>query len=110
MAARDDYPSALEDMERTRNHQQTIAMETETLEAVLVFGKMVVIIGGGCAVTLGGLWGLCAVAINYFQRKDRRDELLPLYERGIISTKPTIANAYGIAGHETAASTHQRPA
>ena len=88
----------------------TIAMDAETLEAVLVFGKMVVIIGGGCAVTLGSLWGLCAVAIDYFQRKDRRDELLPLYERGIIGTKPTIVNVYGIAGHETAAGTHQQSA
>ena len=83
-------------------------MNAETLEALLVFGKTVVIIGGGCAVTMGSLWGLSAVAINYYQRKDRRDELLPLYEQGIIGTKPTIANVYRIAEHETATSTHQQ--
>jgi hypothetical protein len=82
-------------------------MDSETLEALLVFGKTAVIIGGGCAVTLGSLWGLCAAAINYFQRKDRRDELLPLYEQGTITTKPTIVNVYRIAGHNTAVSTHQ---
>jgi hypothetical protein len=71
-------------------------MDPETLEALLVLGKTGVIIGGGCAVTLGGLWGMCAAAINYFQRKDRRDELMPLYRKGIITTRPTILNAYRI--------------
>ena len=75
-------------------------MDPETIEALLVFGKMTAIIGGGCAATLGGLWGMCAAVINYCQRKDRRNELMPLYEQGIVTTKPTILNAYRIPGHE----------
>lgn len=71
-------------------------MDPETIEALLVFGKTAVIIGGGCAVTLGSLWGIIAAAIQYWQRKDRRDQLMPLYEEGIITTKPTILNAYSI--------------
>ncbi len=43
---------------------------------------------------------MCAAVINYCQRKDRRNELMPLYEQGIITTKPTILNAYRIPGHE----------
>ncbi len=71
-----------------------------TVEALLLLVKTGVIIGGGCALTLGSIWGICAAAINYFQRKDRRDELMPLFEEGTISSRPTILNAYRIPGHE----------
>jgi hypothetical protein len=74
-------------------------MDPETVEALLILGKLALQIGGGCAVTLGSLWGMSAAAINYFQRKDRRDELMPLYEEGIITTKPTILNTYNILEH-----------
>ena len=85
-----------------KNHQEaTIAMDPETtVEALLVIGKTAGIIGGGCAVTLASMWGMGAGAIDYYQRKDRRNELMPLYEQGIITTKPTILNAYRIPGHE----------
>jgi hypothetical protein len=75
-------------------------MSPGTLEGLLVLGKTALIIGGGCAVTLGSIWGMCAAAINFFQRKDRRDELMPLYEAGRIATKPTVLNANKIPGHE----------
>ncbi len=77
-----------------------INMSAEAIEGLLILGKTAVIIGGGCAFTLGSIWGMCAGAIDYFQRKDRRDELMPLYEEGRITTKPTILNAYRIRGHE----------
>jgi hypothetical protein len=75
-------------------------MDPETKEALLIMGKLAAIIGGGCTVTLGSLWGMAAAVTNYCQRKDRRDELMPLYEQGIITTKPIILNAYRIPGHE----------
>ncbi len=75
-------------------------MDPETVEALLVLGKTALILGGGCTLTLGSIWGICAGAINFFQRKDRRDELMPLYEEGRITTKPTILNAYRIPQHE----------
>ena len=68
-------------------------MDPDTVEALLVFGKTGAVIGVGCALTLGSIWGMCAAGINYFQRKDRRDELMKLYEEGRITTKPTILNA-----------------
>ncbi len=68
-------------------------MDPDTVEALLVFGKTGAIIGAGCAFTLGSIWGMCAAGINYFQRKDRRDELMKLYEEGKITTRPTILNA-----------------
>ncbi len=75
-------------------------MSPETIEALLILGKTGGIILGGCAVTLATLWALVAGPINYFQRKDRRNELMPLYEAGVITTKPTILNVYRIPGHE----------
>jgi hypothetical protein len=72
-------------------------MNPEVVQGLLVLGKTAVIIGGGCAFTLGTIWGTCAAAINYFQRKDRRDELMSLYEAGRITTRPTIRNAYSIS-------------
>lgn len=74
-------------------------MNPEAIQGLLVLGKTAVIIGGGCAFTLGSIWGMCAAAINYFQRKDRRDELIPLYEEGRITTRPTVWNAYSIPEH-----------
>ncbi len=68
-------------------------MDPETIEALFVLGKTVLVIGGGCTITLGSIWGICAGAIDFFQRKDRRDELMPLYEEGRIDTKPTILNS-----------------
>jgi hypothetical protein len=75
-------------------------MNPDTVEGLLILGKMAVIIGGGCAVTLGSIWGTCALAINYFQRRDRRDELLALYEKGTLTTRPTIFNAHRFPGHQ----------
>ncbi len=71
-------------------------MDPETIEALMILGKLGVVIGGGCAFTLASIWGMCAAAFNFFQRKDRRDELMPLYRKGIITTRPTIFNAYKI--------------
>ncbi len=71
-------------------------MDPETIEALLILGKLGVIIGGGCTVTLGTIWGMCAAAFSYYQRKDRRNELMALYKKGTITTKPTILNAYKI--------------
>ena len=76
-------------------------MNPGTLEGLLILGKTAVIIGGGCAFTLGSIWGMCAAAIDFYQRKDRRDELMLLYEVGKITTKPTVLNAYKIPGHES---------
>ncbi len=75
-------------------------MSPETVEALEVLAKTGIIIAGGCAVTLGTIWGICAAAIDYCQRKDQRDALMPLYEEGRITTKPTILNAHQISGHE----------
>ncbi len=75
-------------------------MDPETIEALRITGKLAAIIGAGCTVSLASLWGMVAAVINYCQRKDRRDELMPLYEQGLITTKPTILNAYRIPGHE----------
>lgn len=71
-------------------------MSPEAAEGLLVLGKTGLIIGGGCALTLLSIWAVCAAFIGFFQRKDRRDELMPLYEEGGISTKPTVLNAYRI--------------
>lgn len=75
-------------------------MSADAIEGLLVLGKTAAIIGGGCVITLGCIWATCAAAINFFQRKDRRDELMPLYERGEMHTRPTILNAYRIPRHE----------
>lgn len=71
-------------------------MDPEAIEAFMILGKLGLIIGGGCAVTLSSIWGTCAAAFIFFQRKDRRNELMALYKRGEITTKPTILNAYRI--------------
>jgi hypothetical protein len=71
-------------------------MDSDMIQGLLILGKTALIIGGGCAFTLGSIWGICAGAIRFYQRKDRRDELLPLYEAGTITTKPTILNAHRI--------------
>jgi hypothetical protein len=76
-------------------------MDSDMIQGLLILGKTALIIGGGCAFTLGSIWGVCAGAIEYFQRKDRRDELLPLYEKGTITTKPTILNAHRIPDPQT---------
>jgi hypothetical protein len=73
-----------------------INLNPEAIEGLLILSKTAVIIGGGCAFTLGSIWGICAAAIDFFERKDRRDELLPLYEEGTITTRPTILNAHRI--------------
>ncbi len=77
-------------------------MDPETIEALVILAKLGVVIGGGCAVTLGTIWGMCALGFNYFQRRDRRDELLSLYRKGIITTKPTILNAHRISESDPA--------
>lgn len=69
-------------------------MDAGTIEALQVLGKLALIIGGGCALTLGAIWGACASALHYWRRKDRRDELMALYEEGKITTKPNILNVY----------------
>lgn len=74
-------------------------MNPDALQGLLVLGKLAVIIGGGCAVTLGSIWGTCALAIQYFQRKDRRDELLALHEKGALAERPTIFNAHRFPEH-----------
>jgi hypothetical protein len=71
-------------------------MDSDMIQGLLILGKTAVIICGGCAFTLGSIWGICAGAINFYQRKDRRDELLPLYEQGTITTRPTILNVHRI--------------
>ncbi len=50
---------------------------------------------------MGSLYALVAGTVHYYQRKDHRDELMPLYVEGRITTKPTILNAYSIPEHET---------
>ena len=75
-------------------------MDPETVEALLILCRNALVVGVGCAVTLGSLWGMIAAAIGYFQRKDRRAELIPLYAEGIITTKQTILNTYSIPEHE----------
>lgn len=67
-------------------------MDPETIEALQVFFKTALIIGGGCAVTLGTLWAMCAAVINYSNRASRKRELQPLYEQGKLATKPTVWN------------------
>lgn len=73
-------------------------MSPEAIEGLLVLGKTAAIIGGGCALTLGCIWATCAAAINFFQGKDRRDELMRLYKEGEVRTKPTILNVYRTQG------------
>jgi hypothetical protein len=75
-------------------------MNSQAIEGLLVLGKTAAIIGGGCAVTLGSIWAVCAIAINFFQQKDLRDNLLPLYEQGGVGTKPTMLNAHRLVAHE----------
>ena len=52
-------------------------MDPETVEALLILGRLAFIIGGGCAVVMGSLWGMTAAAIYYFHRQDHIDELMP---------------------------------
>ncbi len=76
-------------------------MDPETTEAFLVLGKLTLIIGGGCAVTMATLWALVAGLINFVQRRERLDELMPLYQAGTIARKPTIVNVHKLPGHGT---------
>jgi hypothetical protein len=76
-------------------------MDPDTIEGLFILTKTGAIIGGGCCLTLGSIWAMCATAINFFQRKDRRDELMPLYEEGKITVRPTIFNANRISGYES---------
>jgi hypothetical protein len=47
-------------------------MDPETAEALLILGKLALIIGGGCAVVMGSLYAIIAAALHYFQRRDRQ--------------------------------------
>jgi hypothetical protein len=76
-------------------------MDADAIQGLLILGKTALIIGGGCAFTLGSIWGICAATINFFQRKDRRDALLALYEQGTMKTKPTIFNAHRLPDPQT---------
>jgi hypothetical protein len=76
-------------------------MDPETVETLVLLGKFILIMGGGCAAVMGSLYALVAGTVHYYQRKDHRDELMPLYVEGRITTKPTILNAYSIPEHET---------
>ncbi len=78
-------------------------MDPETVEALVILGKTGVIIGGGCAVVLSSIWGMCAAGILYGERKDRRDQLMPLYKEGVITTKPTLFNAHRLSHSRQAA-------
>lgn len=40
-------------------------MDPETAEAFLILGKLALIIGGGCAVTLACMWVLVAAFMHY---------------------------------------------
>jgi hypothetical protein len=71
-------------------------MHPETVETLLLLGKLTLIMGGGCTLVMGSLYAIGASVVNYYQRKDRRDELLPQYVEGKITTKPTVFNAYSI--------------
>ncbi len=46
-------------------------MDPETTEAFVVLGKLALVIGGGCAVTLASLWARVADLMHYIQRKER---------------------------------------
>jgi hypothetical protein len=74
-------------------------MDPQTIDTLLLLGKLFLIMGGGCACVMAILYAIVAGAVNYYQRKDRRDQLMPLYAAGEIATKPTILNAYSISGH-----------
>lgn len=76
-------------------------MDPGTIEAFQVIGKLGLIIGGGCALTLATIWGSCATALHYWRRKDRRDELMALYKEGKITTKPNIFNVYRLRAPAT---------
>jgi hypothetical protein len=76
-------------------------MDPETTDAFLVLGKLALLIGGGCVVTMATLWALVAGFLHYIQRKERVDELMPLYKAGTIGRKPTILNVYRLPGHGT---------
>lgn len=76
-------------------------MDPETVEAFRVLGKLVVIIGGGCAVTLTCLWAAIAGLVHYVQRRERIDELMPLYEAGTIAVRPTVFNVHRLTVRDT---------
>jgi len=76
-------------------------MDPETVETLLLLGKLALIMGGGCTLVMGSLYAIGASVVNYYQRKDRRDELMPLYVGGKITTKPTVFNAYSIPEHDS---------
>jgi hypothetical protein len=76
-------------------------VDPETVETLLILGKLAFILGGGCTVVMGTLYAIGAGAVNYCQRRDRRDELMLLYNEGTITTVPTILNAYSFPEHES---------
>jgi hypothetical protein len=47
-------------------------MDPETVEALLILGKLALILGGGCAVVYFSLYAIGAAAVHYFERKDRQ--------------------------------------
>lgn len=67
-------------------------MDPQTTETLLLLAKLFVILGGGCACVMAVLYAIVAGAVHYYDRKDRRDELMPLYAAGKITIKPTILN------------------
>lgn len=47
-------------------------MDPETVEALLILGKLALILGGGCAVVYGSLYAIGAAVVHYFERRDRQ--------------------------------------
>lgn len=67
-------------------------MDPDTIEAFRVLATLALIIGGGCAITLSGLWAAVAGMVRYVQRREQVALLMPLYEAGSIALKPTVFN------------------
>lgn len=75
-------------------------MDPETVEAFQVLGKLALIIVGGCTVTLTCIWVAIGALVHFVHRRERVDELMPLYEAGSIAVKPTILNVFKLPGRD----------
>jgi len=75
-------------------------MDPETVEAFQVLGKLALIIVGGCTVTLTCIWLAIGTLVHLVHRRERVDELMPLYEAGSLAVKPTVFNVLKLPGHD----------
>lgn len=65
-------------------------MNAKTLELIVITGSIVVLGGVGSL-------GLLAGVAKYQERRGTRNNLMPLYQQGLLEKRPTIFNCYKLS-------------